>query len=120
MAASGIEQAVGEINRRWDEAFNAGDAAGVASLYAEDARLLTPTRTIATGRREIEAYWRQLMEHGWRGHAWEPLEFSGEGHTVWQVGRWSATKDGSEHQGNLIAIYGGDAGSLLIRHHIWN
>ncbi len=120
MAGTSIDAAIGEINRRWDEAYNAGDAAGVAALYAEDARLLTPIRTIATGRQEIQAFWQQMIDHGWAGHAWEPVEFSGEGHTLWQVGRWRATKEGTEHQGNLIAIYGGDGEGLQIRHHIWN
>jgi uncharacterized protein (TIGR02246 family) len=42
--------------KAWLAAFNSGDAAGVAKLYAEDARLLPPNTDIIEGRPAIEGF----------------------------------------------------------------
>src|ERR671930_2388499 len=39
------------------EAFNAKDAARVASFYAEDAIVMAPDQTMIRGRRSVEAYY---------------------------------------------------------------
>jgi uncharacterized protein (TIGR02246 family) len=124
-----IEEAIESLNRAWDDAFNRGDAAALADLYADDARLLTPTRTVAAGKEQVKAYWQQLIDHGWHGHAWEGVETAGSGETAWQTGRWRALghgKGGEDvageglHAGNLMALYRADQGGWRISRHIWN
>ena len=44
-----------EVNEKWYAAFHAGDAAALMTLYASDAVLLLPDRTLR-GRAAIEAY----------------------------------------------------------------
>jgi uncharacterized protein (TIGR02246 family) len=56
--------------RTWLEAFNGGDAAGVATVYAEKARLLPPGADILEGRDTIEAFIKGFVATGAR------LEFS--------------------------------------------
>jgi ketosteroid isomerase-like protein len=46
------------------EAFNAGDAAGVARHYAQNARVLPPNADIVEGRAAIEAFFAVLIEMG--------------------------------------------------------
>jgi len=46
------------------DALARGDAAGAAALYADDGRLLTPAAELITGRRQIEAYWREGIAIG--------------------------------------------------------
>jgi uncharacterized protein (TIGR02246 family) len=53
-----------DIDRRerdWLKAFNGGDAAGVAKIYAEDARLMPPNSSIVQGRDAIEAYLKEFV-----------------------------------------------------------
>ena len=43
-------------------AFNKGDAAAVAALYAEDAYVLPSGAEMVKGRAGIEAFWRQAAQ----------------------------------------------------------
>jgi uncharacterized protein (TIGR02246 family) len=51
-----------KVNEDWMAAFNKGDAAGVAALYAEDAYVLPAGAEMAKGRRAIEAFWKKAMQ----------------------------------------------------------
>jgi uncharacterized protein (TIGR02246 family) len=45
-----------KLNDAWTAAFNKGDAAAVAVLYAEDAYVLPPGSAMVKGRAAIEAF----------------------------------------------------------------
>jgi uncharacterized protein (TIGR02246 family) len=47
--------------RRFEALFNAGDAAGMAAFYAEDARLLAEHADLVRGRDAIERFWREAI-----------------------------------------------------------
>jgi uncharacterized protein (TIGR02246 family) len=51
-----------KLNDGWTAAFNKGDAAAVAALYAEDAYVLPPGSGMVKGRAAIEAFWRQAAQ----------------------------------------------------------
>jgi uncharacterized protein (TIGR02246 family) len=64
-AATALAQdktAIQKLNDAWTAAFNKGDAAGVAAMYAEDAYVLPPGSDIVKGRAAIEAFWRQAAQ----------------------------------------------------------
>jgi uncharacterized protein (TIGR02246 family) len=46
---------------RWLEAFNGGDAHGVAQLYTERGRILPPNADIVEGRDAIEAFGKEFL-----------------------------------------------------------
>ena len=50
--------------RAWLEKMNGGDAAGVAQLYALDARLMPPNMDILAGRDAIEAFCKEFTTMG--------------------------------------------------------
>ncbi len=50
--------------KRWLEAFNGGDAAGVAQLYEENARLMAPNAPVMQGRAELEAFCKEFIATG--------------------------------------------------------
>jgi uncharacterized protein (TIGR02246 family) len=47
---------------RWLQAFNGGDAAGVARLYIENGRVLPPNNDIVQGRSAIEAFVKEFLQ----------------------------------------------------------
>ena len=53
-----------EPTAAWVAAFNAGDAAALAALHAENARSLPPGGAPVTGRGQIESYWRDDLGEG--------------------------------------------------------
>jgi uncharacterized protein (TIGR02246 family) len=50
--------------QRWLEAFNGGDASGVAQMYAADARLLAPGSDVVQGRADIESFIKEFIQTG--------------------------------------------------------
>lgn len=46
----------------WEAAWNAGDAAAVAAVYAEDAVVLPPGSEPVEGRAAIQAFWQAAMD----------------------------------------------------------
>jgi ketosteroid isomerase-like protein len=55
--------AAADVTARWTKAFDAGDAAALAALYADEARSLPPGATLA-GRQDIETYWKADIGEG--------------------------------------------------------
>ena len=51
-----------KLNDVWTAAFNKGDAAAVAALYAEDAYVLPPGSAMVKGHAAIEGFWRQAAQ----------------------------------------------------------
>jgi uncharacterized protein (TIGR02246 family) len=51
-----------KLNDKWTTAFNKGDAAAVAAMYAEDAYVLPPGGEMVKGRGAIEAFWKQTAQ----------------------------------------------------------
>ena len=60
--------AADEVAAAWVKAFDAGDAAAVAGLYAEDAHSMPPGGGAITGRSGIESVLARGHRIGRRGH----------------------------------------------------
>src|SRR5947208_1137878 len=50
--------------KTWLEAFNSGDAAGVAACYTKDARLLAPNTDIVKGRADMTQFLQGFLDTG--------------------------------------------------------
>lgn len=59
--ASLEQQEVERFIREFEALFNAGDAAAMASFYAEDAKLLAENADLIRGRGAIERFWREAI-----------------------------------------------------------
>lgn len=56
------KSAIQKLEDQWGVAFNAGDAAKVAAMYAEDAYVLPAGAPMAHGRADIEKFWGAAMQ----------------------------------------------------------
>ncbi len=57
-------QAISEANIKFGEVFSSGDAAALASLYTEDAWLISQTGEMFNGREGIETFWAGNFQMG--------------------------------------------------------
>jgi len=127
--ASGEFEAVEGIaatNARFEEAFDAGDAAGLADLYTAGGVLMAPNYRRIRGRRAIQGLWQRFFDAGWTGIGLKTLELEvGEGRAS-EVGRFSLTApDGRGGRltvtGKYIVLWRHDSGGVWRRHRdIWN
>jgi uncharacterized protein (TIGR02246 family) len=62
-AAAQSVATIQRLNDRWEDAFNKGDDAAVAAMYAENAYVLPPGGDMVKGRPAIEAFWKQAAQH---------------------------------------------------------
>jgi uncharacterized protein (TIGR02246 family) len=62
-----------DLTRLFVELSNAGDAAGVAALYEEDAVLAYPPGSQTVGRAAIQELWQQVLDHRPRFEQEQPL-----------------------------------------------
>ena len=65
-AAQSLNDMVASLRADYVAAFNAADAARLASLYAEDALYMSPSADRVEGRSAIELYTRSAMRQGRR------------------------------------------------------
>ena len=91
------------------DALARGDAAGAASLYAGDGRLLTPTASVIEGRRQIEAFWRAGILLGLTGVELVITELRRVGCTAIEIGRYTLAFDGGSKTVS-------DSGKYLVLH----
>jgi uncharacterized protein (TIGR02246 family) len=98
-----------QIVKKFDAAFNNGDAAGVAALYTEDAVQVTPQGPVF-GREAIEKLFTAVFQQGhYSNHLNKddqdsPHMIGTAGDEVWRTGEWSFTVQGKS--GDPIKLKG--------------
>lgn len=126
MSSEDTRQIVKSSNDRWNEAFNRGDASGVAACYKDDAVVLPPTHDIVSGKQQIKEFWASVIGGGFGQHTIETIDVQRRGDAAWLVGKWTAVgrgKDGSQqsYAGSLVNVLERQPdGSWKSGLHIWN
>ena len=119
-----VGQAVEAFIRKYLDAYNKKDAAGVAALYTEGG-LLVPPGPITTGKQNIEKAWQAVFDTGRTGLRYDIQQVQAEGNIVWSVGQFTVmAPDESgvlqERQGNFANIYQWEGDVLKFRVHAFN
>ena len=73
----------------FENALRAGDAAGAAAIYADDATLLAPAADVLHGRPAIERFWRTGVETGIERVELVVLELRRRGEIAFEVGSYA-------------------------------
>lgn len=120
-------EAIEQLRQQWAELYNQGDIAGVANLYAEDARFFDANGEVAEGRAAIREAIQQnfddlatQMEGATVVVMAEAIETQILGEVAFEVGSYSlTTADGQTvDTGSYIVISRMINGEWRIAHHI--
>jgi uncharacterized protein (TIGR02246 family) len=115
------KQAVEEINVGWDKAYKRGDAAGIASFYAEDGILMPPNQPKVRGRKAILPFFQEMIDKVGGTHTRQMVEFGVEGDLAYQVATIALTDTKTPGQGKFLEIFRPQQdGSWKIHLCIWN
>ena len=115
--------AVKEGTMVWAAAFNAGNAANIAALYADDAKLLPPGGETIEGIEAIGAFWEGfIVEAEGASVSLEGVELYNLGDVALDIGAFTVTgADGShlDHGKYMIIWTRGEDGWKMARD-MWN
>ena len=125
-AADKLRQAIDTGNGTFLAAYQAGDTAKLASVYAKDAAVLPPGADRMNGRDAVQKFWQGAMDAGIRNVTLKTLEVEGRGNLAYETGEFALdapTKDGklAHTTGKYVVVWKrtGD-GKWQIFRDIWN
>ena len=128
-ACGGAPQAPGankaatdEVTAAWVKAGDAGDAAALAGLYAEDAHSMPPGGQPISGRSAIESYWRADIGSGGVVTRLTPRDSIAQGDLLHVDGTYEvAEKDGEGAlaNGQYQQLWRRVDGQWKVQHEIW-
>jgi uncharacterized protein (TIGR02246 family) len=125
-AAEDVRQAIEQVNARFVEAFKAGDAATIASLYTETAKMLPPNATEIAGRDAIQAEWQSWIDGGFKDLTLEAQEVEASGDLAYEIGAFSLEVPGENNdmvtaRGNYVVVWKrGAEGDWRLQVDTWN
>ncbi len=108
------------------EAFNGGDAAGVAAHYTSDARILPPGASSVDGRQGIQEFWQGFVDANVGDLVLTSDEIEDFGNQAVDIGTVSASAPGeadsrAQLSGKYIVLWTQDAnGAWQLHRDIWN
>jgi uncharacterized protein (TIGR02246 family) len=120
------ESAIRPINIAWFKAYNAGDGAAVAALYAEDAVLSAPGAPAARGMGSIRAFYVKdaaaFAAAGLTNADGPTSDVGMSGDLAWQWGTYTVTdKSGATvDAGKYLTLFQRKDGKWMIIRDTWN
>lgn len=122
---TGLGAAVEAANRRFENSYNSGDAAGAArEFYAKDARILPPGSETVQGRENIAAYWAAAAtapQTGVRRLQLTTLVLQPVGDGAYEIGRATLTlANGQRVTPRYLIVWKKEDGVWRRYQDIWN
>jgi uncharacterized protein (TIGR02246 family) len=119
--ADEIRDAVDAGNRAFVAAFSKGDAAALAQLYTEDAKVIAPGEPVASGRASIAAAWQRVIEDGARDLRLETADVEAAGDLACETGIVKlAAPDGTAVEQRYVVVWKREGGRWKLHRDIWN
>lgn len=121
LALVGCKEPLAEGDIGWSEAYQSGDAAALAALYAEDAALLPPNQQMVTGREAIQKSWGAMIDDGLAAEA-DFAETGSDGDLGYKVGTY-VLKDpegGALDEGKFVEVWKRVDGEWMLYRDIYN
>jgi uncharacterized protein (TIGR02246 family) len=121
-----VRQSIEEANVKLGDAVRAGDAAALAGLYTEDAKLLPPNSEMIQGREGVEAFWAGGIQMGIKDVVLTTVDIMGMGDMVCEIGKATVTLQPEEGEamediGKYVVIWKKTAdGTWKLHVDIWN
>jgi uncharacterized protein (TIGR02246 family) len=120
-----VRNAIVSANQRFMDAFRRGDAAGVAALYTEDAKLLPPDNQMMIGPLAIQSFWQGAMSMGIKEAKLETLEVESRDDLAYEIGRYELMiqPQGGESItgiGKYVVVWKNQDGAWKLHVDIWN
>jgi len=113
-----------EVASNFKDAFNAGNAATIASFYSEDAALFAPGADRVDGRPGIQAFWQGAIDAGMTMVDLRTIEVDARSDIAAEIGAFILRVPGdngtTDVEGQYIVIWKRDGHTWQLHRDIWN
>jgi uncharacterized protein (TIGR02246 family) len=119
-AAGDVRAQIEKADQAWQAAYNAGDAAALAALYAEDAKVMAPGSETVSGRAAIQDFFKQDLAQGAK-NALTTNEVLSGGDYATSIGGYVATAADGSHldHGTYMTVFKKVDGAWKIYRDTW-
>ena len=110
-----------KMDRAWEKAYNAGDAAAVAALYTKDAKVMAPGAAPVSGTNAIQALFAAEMGQGVKDTLTQE-DVVGFGDYALETGSYVANSADGKHldHGSFMTLLKKVDGGWKIHRDTWN
>jgi ketosteroid isomerase-like protein len=112
--------AIEAANKRFVEAFSKADAARIADMYAEGARVMPPNSPMVQGRQKIQELWQSLINTGAK-LTLSTSDVEAQGNVLYEVGTYELIfPDNKRDAGKYVVVWRRQKGDWKLAVDIWN
>ena len=117
-----VQDAFTSICQQFEKSFNQGDAEGLASLYSEDAKILSPNMDFVEGKNAIQTFWQGALEMGIKSFKGEMIEAESSGNLGIFVYKYSlyGNEDQEIDKGKGLSVLKNIDGKWKIHRDVYN
>ncbi len=110
-----------KMDRAWEKAYNAGDAAAVAALYTKDAKVMAPGAKPASGTKAIQALFAADVANGVKNTLTQE-DAVGFGDYALETGSYVVNSADGKHvdHGSFMTLHKKVDGGWKIHRDTWN
>lgn len=98
-------QAADSMAKKFETAYNAADAAGIANLFADGGTYLTPGGTVLTDRQAMERAVAGRIKAGWTKETVTVTGAHASGDSVWFIGEYALMGTGLNNGKQIAGHY---------------
>ena len=112
---------IAKVDKAWEKAYNAGDAAALTALYTKDAKIMPPGADAASGTKAIQALYAADVAQGAK-MALTQKDVTGFGDYALETGTFVATSKDGKHldHGLFMTFFKKVDGGWKIYRDTWN
>ncbi len=120
-----VRNLIASANQNFMHAFSQADAAGLAALYTEDAKVLPPGSSMMTGKEAIQSFLQSAMDMGIKEAKLETIEVESQGNLAYEIGRFAFSGEQQDGEsilmtGKYVVVWKNQDGSWKLHVDIWN
>jgi uncharacterized protein (TIGR02246 family) len=110
-----------KMDRAWEKAYNAGDAAALTALHTKDAKVMAPGAEAASGTKAIHALYQADLAQGAKNTLTRE-DVVGFGDYALETGKYVATSADGKHldHGSFMTLLKKVDGGWKIHRDTWN
>jgi uncharacterized protein (TIGR02246 family) len=122
MKSKEIHDAILAVEKSFMEAYNEGDAPGLAALYTPDGQIMPPNAEAVAGHPALEKLFKSFWDEGLTVINLETVETEGSGDIAYEVGKYTLSGTAAEpnDHGKYIVVWRKVDGHWKLHRDIFN